>query len=267
MRRLEAGGVTLAMWTVAIVGFVYLLIPLVMIFPLSLETGSMLRFPPKNIGFHWFVAYLTDGSWMGATMVSLRVALFATIVATTVGVLASVGMHRQDIPGKNLFNIILVLPMMLPLVVVAISVYGVYASLGLVGTEFGIAMAHAVLCLPFVILNVNSALAALPRSYEEASLSLGASPITSLWLVTIPLIWRGIAAGAIFAFVISFDEVVIAMFLSSIDTTTLPKKMLDGIFFDLSPILAAISAVLIIFNIALALLGLALANKTRKRNA
>jgi putative spermidine/putrescine transport system permease protein len=118
-----------------------------------------------------------------------------------------------------------------------------------------------------VILNVNSALAALPRSYEEASLSLGASPITSLWLVTIPLIWRGIAAGAIFAFVISFDEVVIAMFLSSIDTTTLPKKMLDGIFFDLSPILAAISAVLIIFNIALALLGLALANKTRKRNA
>ncbi len=125
-------------------------------------------------------------------------------------------------------------------------------------------MAHSVLAIPFVLLNVNAALQAIPRSYEEAALSLGATPLDAVRIVTVPLIWRGVAAGAVFAFVISFDEVVIAMFLSSISTTTLPKKMLDGIFYDLSPVLAAISGVLVLFNIAFAILGLALANAAKR---
>lgn len=264
MHRLEAGWVTAVMWVIASIGMVFLLVPLIMIFPLALDTGPMLRFPPRDVGFDWFKAYLTDADWMKATFISLRIAAVSTCIATLTGLFAAIALHRQDVPGRSIINVILVLPMMLPLVVVAISIYGVYAKIGLVGTEFGIALAHSVLCLPFVMLNVNSALAAMPKSYEEASLSLGASPLTGIWFVTIPLIWPGIAAGAIFAFVISFDEVVIAMFLSSIETTTLPKKMLDGIFFDLSPILAAISAVLILFNILMAVIGLALASASKK---
>jgi putative spermidine/putrescine transport system permease protein len=117
------------------------------------------------------------------------------------------------------------------------------------------------------MLNVASALRAVPRSFDEASMSLGANPVATLFLVTLPLIWRGVAAGAVFAFIISFDEVVIAMFLSSPTVSTLPKRMLDGIFFDLTPLLAAISALLVLFNVALALAGLSLARASRLAGA
>jgi len=264
MHRLEAGWISLILGVIGIFGLIYLTVPLIMVFPLSVDSGSMLRFPPQDFSFKWYAKYLTSADWIDATFISLRIATVASVVAIIVGTSAAIAMHRHRIPGHNLVSVMIIMPIMLPLVVVAIAIYGVYAKLGLVGTELGIALAHSVLAMPFVVLNVNAALSAMPKSYEEAALSLGANHVTSIRLVTIPLIWRGIAAGGVFAFVISFDEVVIAMFLSSIDSTTLPKKMLDGIFFDLRPILAAVSAVLVLVNIVLAVAGLALANASKR---
>ncbi len=267
MPRLEAGWISVVLGVLAALGLFYLIVPIVMIFPLSVDPSPMLRFPPQDFSLTWYKEYLSDAGWIESTFISLRIATIASIIATVVGTSAAIAMHRHRIPGHAILSILLIMPMMLPLVVVAIAIYGVYARLGLVGTELGIALAHSVLAMPFVVLNVNAALAALPKSYEEAALSLGATHATSIRLVTVPLIWRGIAAGGVFAFVISFDEVVIAMFLSSISSTTLPKRMLDGIFFDLSPILAAVSAVLVLFNIALAVIGLALANASKRAMA
>jgi putative spermidine/putrescine transport system permease protein len=145
--------------------------------------------------------------------------------------------------------------------VIAIAVYGVYAALGLVGSPFGLALAHGVLGTPLVIINVAAALSVVPKSYDEAARSLGASSLVSLFTVTLPLIWRGIAAGSIFAFVASFDEVIIAIFLTGTTSITLPRRMIDGIYYDLTPILAAVSGCLVVFNVILAVLGLWFASR------
>ena len=123
--------------------------------------------------------------------------------------------------------------------------------LGKAKATAGIAIAHAIVGMPFVVLNVAAALRNVPKEYDEAALSLGANRLTSIVLVTLPLIWRGVAAGAVFVFVLSFDEVVIAKFLSSATRSTLPKRMLDGIFYDLTPLLASISVLLVITNLLL----------------
>jgi ABC-type spermidine/putrescine transport system permease subunit II len=267
MLRRERGALPNLMVLVGVLGMIFLVVPILVIFPLSIDTSPMLRFPPRGFTLRWYEEYLTSEGWLDATFLSLRIAFLASLIATLAGTLAAIGMNRTRVPGNKVLSVVLITPILLPLVVVAIAVYNVYAALGLIGTEIGIALAHSVLAIPFVLLNVNAALQAVPRSYEEAALSLGATPLAAVRIVTVPLIWRGVAAGAVFAFVISFDEVVIAMFLSSVSTSTLPKKMLDGIFFDLSPVLAAISSILVLFNIALAVLGLALANAAKRATA
>jgi ABC-type spermidine/putrescine transport system permease subunit II len=254
----QAGRLGWIMGAIAALALAFLTLPIVMIFPLSVDPSSFLRFPPTGFSLKWYQAFLTNQDWLDATWVSVRVALGASVIATTLGTAAAIGLSREAVPGRAILSLALVTPMLLPAIVAAVAIYGIFTSLGLVGTQTGLVIAHAVLGLPFVVLNVQAALRGLPRGLEEASMSLGAHPVSTLLLVTLPLAWRGVAAGWVFSFVISFDEVVIAMFLSSPSMTTLPKKMLDGVFFELTPMLAAISALLVIFNVVLALAGLAL---------
>lgn len=254
----QAGHLGWVMGVLAALALAFLTVPILMIFPLSVDPSSFLRFPPTGFSLKWYQAFLTNQDWLDATWVSVQVALGASVIATGLGTAAAIGLSRSALPGRAILSLALVSPMLLPAIVAAVAIYGIYTSLGLVGTKTGLAIAHAVLGLPFVVLNVQAALKGLPRGLEEASMSLGAHPVSTLFLVTLPLAWRGVAAGWVFSFVISFDEVVIAMFLTSPSMTTLPKKMLDGVFFELTPMLAAISALLVIFNVVLALAGLAL---------
>ena len=150
-------------------------------------------------------------------------------------------------------------PLLLPTIVLAVSAYRLYATLQLVGTPAGLVVAHAILGIPYVYLNVVAALRGVPRAYEEAALSLGARPLVVLRRVTLPLVRRGMAAGAVFAFVASFDEVVMVTFLGGTQAVTLPKRIFDGLFFELKPTVAAVSALLLVANIAFACLGLWLA--------
>jgi putative spermidine/putrescine transport system permease protein len=247
----------------AIVGFAFLATPILMVFPLSVDPSPTLRFPPSGFSLRWYEAYFSSEPWMSSTVLSLQVAAGATCVASVVGTLAAIGLIRGGFPGRRALGMLLISPLLLPTVVVAIAIYRVYAAMRLVGTPLGLISAHAVLGVPFVVLNVAAALRAVPPSYEEAALSLGATPLTVLREITLPLAWRGVIAGAVFAFVVSFDEVVIAMFMSGTTAITLPKRMLDGIFFELSPTVAAVSALLVIANVALATTGLALAHARR----
>ena len=261
------GWVGIALTVLAVGGFMFLITPIVMLIPLSIDPSPFIRFPPQGVTLHWYVEYLTTKKWIDSTILSLEVAAGASLIATVLGTLAAIGLVRGGFAARRAIALLLISPMLLPLVVVAIAIYGVYAALGLVGRPVGLILAHAVLAVPFVLLNVTAALQAVPRAYEEAAMSLGAMPLVVLARVTLPLIWRGVAAGGVFAFVISFDEVVIAMFLSSTTAITLPKRMFDGIFYDLSPVLAAISVILVLFNIILALTGFALAKAGRRAEA
>ena len=265
MRSFDA--VPVVMWSITIVGIAFLIAPLLMIFPLSIDSRALIQFPPQDFTLKWYAAYLGSADWIGSTLLSLLVGLGASAIATTLGTLAGIGLVRGTFSYKRVIALILIAPLMLPLVVIAIAIYGIYSALGLVGSPVGLALAHGVLGIPLVIITVAAALSAVPKSYDEAAQSLGASSLVSLFTVTLPLIWRGIAAGAVFAFVASFDEVIIAIFLTGTTSITLPRRMIDGIFFDLSPILAAVSGCLVVFNVILALLGWWFASKPNRWTA
>jgi putative spermidine/putrescine transport system permease protein len=145
--------------------------------------------------------------------------------------------------------VIVLSPLVLPTIVIAIAIYGVFATLQLTGSIAGLIAAHTILTLPIVLITVSTALADVPAELEYAAASLGASPFTAFITVTVPLIARGMIAGAVLAFMLSFDEVVIGMFLSGGDVVTLPKRMLDGIFYEMTPMLAAVSSLFVLANI------------------
>jgi putative spermidine/putrescine transport system permease protein len=258
MQSTEHGWVGTVFRVLAALGLIYMLLPITLMFPLSLEPGQMLRFPPQGFSLRWYREYFADDAWLESTILSLKVAAGAAAIATIFGTLAAAGLARASAAVRNACNVILMSALFLPTILVAVAIYGLYASLRLVGTPSGLIAAHAVLTLPFVILNVSTALGAVPRSLEEAASSLGATPFGSFFVVTMPLIWRGVAAGAVFAFLVSFDEVVIAMFLSGTQAVTLPKRMLDGVFYEMTPMLAAVSALMIIGNVLLMGIGLLL---------
>lgn len=258
MRSIEHGWISIAFNAIAVLGLLYLVLPVLMVFPLSIEPGAILRFPPQGFSLRWYGEYFQNEAWIESTILSFQIALGASGIATVTGTLAALGLAKTPPPVRNIFNVVMLSPIFLPTIVVAVAIYGVYASLQLVGTPLGLMFAHAVLTLPFVLLNVSVAVAAVPRSMEEAAMSLGASPTATFFHVTLPLISRGVAAGAVFAFLVSFDEIVIAMFLSGTEAVTLPKRMLDGLFYEITPMLAAVSVFLIIFNIVLAFVGFVL---------
>ena len=177
------------------------------------------------------------------------IAVFTTLVSTVLGTMTALGLVRGRFPGRQLATAIFLTPMVVPVIVTAVAIYGLYAKLRLVGTLSGMVMAHTVLALPFVIINVSAVLQGVDWRLEQAARSLGASPMRALALVTVPLIRPGIVAGALFAFVTSFDDLVVALFVSGTRAVTLPVRMWAGIQFELNPTVAAVSAMLIAVSI------------------
>lgn len=177
--------------------------------------------------------------------------MLATLLSTVIGTLAAYGLVRGRIIFRNVYIFIMLMPMIVPPIVAAVSMYGVFAPLNLVGTIWGMAIAHAVLALPFVIINVAAVLQRMDWRAEQAARSLGASAIRAFMLVTLPLIRPGIIAGAIFAFITSFDEVVVALFISGSNAVTLPVQMWSGLLFEINPVVASASTLLIVLSAVL----------------
>ena len=251
--------------------FFFLIAPLVAIIPISfskspfmLFTEGMLAWPPdpEAWSFRWYrymVGICTDKNlttpcsnrWMVGTVNSFFVGSISTLVATILGTLAALGLSRPHMPFKALIMSILISPMIVPLIITAAGMFFFYAKINLVYTFTGIILAHVALSTPFVVITVTATLVGFDTNMTKASQSLGARPTRTFFKVIMPLILPGVISGALFAFITSFDEVVIVMFMASLDQLTIPKQMWAGIRQEISPVILCMATCLVALSIFL----------------
>jgi len=212
---------------------------------MSFSTAEILAFPPAAYSLRWYANFFARREWQLATWNSFVIATLTTLLATALGTMVALGLARGRVPLRNLVTALFLTPMVIPVIVTGVAVYGLYARLGLTGTIAGMVLAHTVLALPFVIINVSAVLQGFDWRIEYAARSLGASPVQAFFLVTLPLIRPGILAAALFAFITSFDDLVVALFVSGIGAVTLPVQMWSGLRFEINPTVAAASTLLI----------------------
>lgn len=236
--------------TVVLILF-FLVLPTLMILPMSLSTSTHLQFPPEGLTLDWYLAFFGDPDWMAATWFSLRIAIATSLAATVIGTMASLAIERGDLPFKGLVNALALGPMIVPHIVMGVALYLVFAPLQLTGTLVGFLTAHTVLAVPFVIITVTAALKRLDPALERAALNCGANRRQSFFLVTLPNIAPGVGSGAVFAFLASFDEATVAFFISDVGGKTIGRKMFEDIDFNLTPVIAAASSVTVIASLLL----------------
>jgi len=255
-----------ALWVFCGLVGCWLVAPALIVAPLSLTNQASLVFPPRGWSVRWYANFFTDSTWIGAFWTSVQVALLVTVVATAVGTAAAVGLTRTRGRALLVANGLILSPMIVPGIVFAIGSYATFLSLHLVGTLGGFVMAHTVLALPFVVLPVAARLRGFDRRLELASASLGAGRWATFQQVTLPLVAPGVLAGALFAFVTSFDEVVVSLFIQSPYLQTLPVKMYASVSRDTDPTIAAAASMIIVLTTALVLVATYLtARRSRAR--
>jgi putative spermidine/putrescine transport system permease protein len=231
--------------------FAFLLIPLAIVFPLSVSAAPYLEFPPPGFSWQWYEHYFFDPVWIDATIRSLQIATAAMLLSLAVGLPLAFSLVRGRYPGRALIDRLMATPMIVPAIVISVADYGLFAKLKLIGAWYGLAMAHTVLALPFVVIVLTAGLRGLDPALEQAAIGLGASRLTAVRRVTLPQIAPSLVSAMVLAFIVSFDELVVAMFLAGTQMT-LPKKMFDNIRMEIDPTIAAVS-VLQILLIAVAL--------------
>lgn len=232
----------------------FMMAPSLIVIPMSFNTYGGIRFPPDGFSLQWYGEYFSRPEWTRATINSFVVASLTTVFATALGTVTALGLVRGRMPGRQLLTSLILTPLIVPTIVTAVAMYGVLARFNLVGTILGLVFAHTVLALPFVIVNVSAVLQRMDWRIEQAARSLGASSLKAFVLVTLPIIRPGVLAGALFAFITSFDEVVVAIFISGVDAQTLPVRMWSGLRFEINPIVSAASSFLI--GLSIIVLGL-----------
>lgn len=253
-------------WSTKVMVFVvavYLVIPTLIVIPLSFTDRASFVFPPQGWSLDYYKAFLTEPVWRDALVTSVKLALAVMVLATLLGSAAAVALVRGRFPGKSLVNGLLLAPMIVPVIIVAIATFGAFLRWQLVGTFTGFLLAHTVLALPFVVVTVSSALRTFDNRLELAAASLGAPFLTRLRRVTLPLVLPGVLSGAVFAFVTSFDEVVVALYLQSPQTRTLPVRMYTSVTSETDPTIAAASSVVIVVTTLVILLPQLLRGRDR----
>jgi len=245
------------LWLYGLVGLViaFLIIPCLIVVPMSFSDSQYLEFPPRVWSLRWYEAYFFSSEWRQSTWVSLKVGAATTILATILGTLASYGLHKSGNLFKPVIRSMLMLPMMVPLIFVAIGVFFVYARLGLNNTITGLVLAHTTLAIPLVMIAVGNGLSGFDMNLERAARGLGASPVRAFVTVTLPQIRISVLSGMLFAFVTSFDEVVVSIFVSSGANSTLTKRMFANIRDQVDPTVAAISSILVVLSIVVLVAG------------
>lgn len=242
-----------ALFAFCIVALIYLMVPVLVVVPLAFNAESFFTYPIHHFSFRWFHEFFTNETWRTAVKNSFAIGISATLIATTLGTLASVGLTHRNLPGRVLITAILVSPMIVPVVIVAVGAYFFYSQLGIANSLTGIILAHAVLGTPFVVITVTATLAGFDHALFRAARGLGASPWTAFRRITLPIIWPGVFSGALFAFATSFDEVVVVLFLGSVEQRTIPRQMWTGLREQLSPTILAAAVVLIIISVIMLL--------------
>lgn len=234
---------------------VFLLMPIAFIAALSFGSSQWLIFPPPSWTFKWYGALFADPRWISSALTSLKIAVIVTLASVIIGLFAAFGLVRGKFIGRNALRALFMTPMILPVVVLAVALYALFLRLGLNGTTFGFVIAHLVVALPFSILALTGALEGFDKSIEDAAVLCGANPLKAKLLVTLPCISHGLFSAAVFSFLTSWDEVVLAIFMASPDLQTLPVKIWATLRQDLTPVIAAASTLLVIITILLMLLA------------
>ncbi len=238
--------------------FFFLIAPVVVVIPLSFNavpfftfTEEMLTFDPAGYSLKWYEDFFTNLNWQGAVKNSLVIAVFATLISTTLGTIAALGLSRPEMPNKSVIMGILISPMIVPLIISAAGMYFFYSKIGLSSTHIGVILAHAALGTPFVVITVTATLVGFDHSLIRAAATLGASPPVTFFRIIVPLILPGVISGALFAFITSFDEVVVVLFVGSYEQRTIPWQMFSGIREQISPTILAVATLLVVFSILL----------------
>ncbi|RWI15971.1 MAG: ABC transporter permease [Mesorhizobium sp.] len=229
----------------------FLLLPVVFIVLLSFGSSRWLAFPPPGWTLKWYQELLADPAWVDAALTSAKIAAMAAILAVLIGLLASFSLVRGEFRGRQFLRGLLLTPMVLPVVVFAIAIYAFFLRIGLAGTTIGFVIAHTILALPFAIIPIATALEGFDKSIEDAAIVCGASPLQARLRITLPSIRIDIFSAAIFSFLASWDEVVVAIFMASPTLQTLPVKIWGSLRADLSPVVAAASSLLVGLTLAL----------------
>ena len=253
-----------ALVTITVLVALFLLLPIVFIAALSFGDSQWLLFPPPGWTLRWYRDLFADPRWLEAAWTSARIAIAVTVLSVFLGLLASLALTRGTFRGREALRALFITPMILPVVVLAVALYAFFLKIGLNGTFLGFILAHLVLALPFSIISISNALEGFDKSIEDAAILCGASPWEARFRVTLPAISHGLFAAAIFSFLVSWDEVVVAIFMASPTLQTLPVKIWTTLRQDLTPVIAAASTLLVVFTIALMLLA-ALVRKGMKR--
>ena len=231
--------------------FLFLTAPLVAIVPLSFNSGGYLFYPMEGFSLRWYEEFFASATWLLSIRNTFIVGISAALVATVLGTMASLGMARGGFPGRGLVMALIISPMVLPFVITALGMFFFFTRLGLSNSLFGLALAHAILGVPFVVITVSATLQGFDRNLPRAAASLGARPLYAFRRVTLPIISPGVVVGALFAFAISFDEVVVAVFLVGPGERTLPRQMFSGIRENLDPAIAAAASFMMLISVVL----------------
>jgi len=239
---MNAGRVVL--WALASLLMVFLIAPIVVIMVTSFNSTPYMEFPPRSLSLRWYANFFTSAHWYDTALLSLRVAVLTMVAATVLGTSAAIGIVRGSFPGRRALEAFFISPMVVPIVVIALGFYFLFSGYHLLDTSLALFLGHTVIATPLVIVIVRAALQTTNPAMEFAARSLGANFRRSLWYVTLPSIKAAIGSAAAFAFLISFDDVVIAIFVAGPNSTTLPKRMWETIRFEIDPTLTAISSLL-----------------------
>ena len=223
----------------------FLVLPLLAVVPASFNRASFIQLPPAMLSLRWYEAFISDQEWIFSLVTSFKAALLTTVLSVGIGTSAALGLAQSSRRVRSLFVALVLSPLVVPVIMISIALYYVARPLGLHGTLLGLALGHTLLALPFVVINVELALRTIDPNCLRAAEGLGASALQVFRTVTLPLIAPGLAGGAAFAFVTSFDEVVISIFLAGVEAKTLPVKLWETIRVEFTPVTAVASTLLL----------------------
>jgi putative spermidine/putrescine transport system permease protein len=238
--------------SIAVVGLilVFLAAPILVVVIASFSSATYLTFPPPAFGLRWYRTYFETSDWLAVTWLSIVVGASVVVLSTLLGTLASLGLARLPPAIRAVATGLILSPLIVPVIIIAIGIYYAFSRYGLIGSPVALVLAHTCLAVPFVVTSVSASLAGVDRRLEQAALSLGATPFGTFRQVILPLIRPGVLVGALFAFITSFDELVVALFLSGSGAVTLPRRMWDDLRYSIDPTIAAVSTLTIVLTAA-----------------
>jgi putative spermidine/putrescine transport system permease protein len=257
----SGGAWTVLRGAVCVLLAIYMLAPMVVVVVISFSSAPFLHFPPPGFSLQWYDRLWHTPVWTSSLLVSVEVMLPTGLLATLFGAAAAVGLARATFPGAALVGGLLMAPMVVPVIIVAAALFLLFQSWGLNGTLQGLILAHTLLTIPYVMANVRGAMETVDRQLEQAALTLGATPLRGFWRVTFPLILPGVLSGLLFALVVSFDELIVSLFVSTPEVRPVTVQMWSDVRGDVDPAIAAIATVLF----AVSLLVLLAENLLRRR--